>query len=166
MNLVTDIFPAFALALEPPLRDRMRRAPRASATLLSRPFLITIAWQGMMLAAIALAAYIWSLGRYGAGAHARTIALMALVAVQMGHTFNCRSRVASAFTGITQNIYLWAATAIVVVLQALAVMVPPLRTLLGTVPMSRLDIIVIVACGLLPIAIVEVQKAVVRRRLS
>ena len=166
INLVTDIFPAFALALEPPLRARMRRAPRPSATLLSKPFLITIAWQGTMLAAIALGAYIQALERYGSGPHARTMALMALVAVQMGHTFNCRSRIASAFRGIAENVHLWAATATVVVLQALAVAVAPLRRLLGTVPLTGRDVVVTLACALLPIAIVELQKAVARRRLS
>ena len=166
MNVVTDIFPAFAIALEPPLRDRMLRAPRKSAALLSKPFLLMVAWQGAMLAAIALGAYAWALDRYGSGAHARTMALMALVAVQMGHTFNCRSRVASAFRGLVDNWHLWAATATVVVLQIVAVTFPPLRTLLGTTPLTRDDGLVMLACGVLPIVIVEIQKAIARRSVS
>ena len=44
--------------------------------------LVLIGWQGAMLGAINLAAYAWALGRYGAGAHARTIALLVLVSGQ------------------------------------------------------------------------------------
>src|SRR5262249_26056472 len=85
MNLVTDVFPAFALALEPPSKDIMHNHPRSpQETLLSRSFLLLIGWQGMLLAGLSLAAYIWALRVYGAGTHARSIALFALIGVQLG----------------------------------------------------------------------------------
>ena len=46
MNLVTDVFPALALAVEPASKDVMNQPPRSShTTLLSKPFLILISWQ-------------------------------------------------------------------------------------------------------------------------
>lgn len=84
-----------------------------------------------MLAVIVLGAYMWALEVYGPGPHSRTIALFALVAVQLGHTFNCRSRTRSAFDGIFSNPFLWIAVLIVVILQLLAVYFSPLASVLG-----------------------------------
>ena len=166
MNLVTDVFPALALALEPPSKEIMNQPPRGSHTnLLSKPFLILIGWQAAMLAAIALGTYMWALEVYGPGAHSRTLALFVLVSVELGHTFNCRSRTRSAFDGLFRNPFLWIAALMVVTLQLLAVYVSPLAAVLGTVKLSATDWIVIGSCGLLPIAIVEVTKFVFRRQL-
>ena len=165
MNLVTDVFPALALAVEPASKDIMSRPPRSSqATLLSRPFLVLIGWQAAMLATIALGAYMWALDVYGPGPQSRTIALFVLVAVQLGHTFNCRSRTRSALDGIFRNPFLWIAALIVVALQLLAVYLSPLSAVLGTVKLTGTDWIVVSASGLLPIGIVEVTKLVFRRR--
>lgn len=164
MNLVTDVFPALALAVEPASKDTMNRPPRSShTTLLSKPFLVLIGWQAVMLAVVALGAYIWALKVYGPGAHSRTVALFALVSVQLGHTFNCRSRTRSAFDGVFRNPFLWIAAVVVVLLQLFAVYFSPLAAVLGTVKPLATDWIVIVGCGLLPIGIVEITKFVRRR---
>jgi Ca2+-transporting ATPase len=165
MNLVTDVFPALALAMEPASKDIMKQPPRSShTTLLSKPFLILVGWQAAMLAIIALGVYMWALEFYGPGPHSRTIALFALVSVQLGHTFNCRSRTRSAADGIFSNPFLWIAALIVVTLQLLAVYLSPLAAVLGTVKLSATDWVVIGSCGLLTIGIVEVTKFVFRRR--
>jgi Ca2+-transporting ATPase len=165
MNLVTDVFPALALAVEPASKDIMNQPPRSSReTFLSRPFLLLIGWQSAMLAAIALAAYLWALEVYGPGAHSRTIALFALISVQLGHTFNCRSRTRSAFDGLFTNPFLWIAAVIVVLLQLVAIYVSPLAAVLGTVTLSTTDWTVIGICGLLPIAIVEAAKSLYRHQ--
>jgi Ca2+-transporting ATPase len=165
MNLVTDVFPALALAVEPAGKDIMNQPPRSSRTsLLSRPFLILIGWQSVMLGAIALVAYVWSINKYRSGPHSHTIALFALVAVQLGHTFNCRSRTRSAFNGLFRNPFIWIAVVVVVALQLCAAYFSPLATVLGTVPPSAVDWLVIISCGGLTIAIVEVVKLGYRRR--
>ena len=163
MNLVTDVFPALALAVEPASPETMNQPPRSShSTLLSKPFLILIGWQSLMLAALALGAYLWALQTYGPGAHARTVALFALVFVQLGHTFNCRSRTRSAFDGLFRNPFLWFAVLTVVLLQLSAIYFPPLATILGTTKPSLTDWLVIVGCGLLTIVIVELVKLAYR----
>ncbi|HEX5603555.1 MAG TPA: cation transporting ATPase C-terminal domain-containing protein, partial [Pyrinomonadaceae bacterium] len=159
MNLVTDVFPALALALEPASPETMNQPPRSShSTLLSKPFLILIGWQSLMLAALGLGAYLWALQTYGPGAHARTVALFALVFIQLGHTFNCRSRTRSAFDGLFRNPFLWFAAFMVVILQLSAVYFPPLAAILDTVKPSLIDWVVIVGCGLLTIGVVELAK--------
>jgi Ca2+-transporting ATPase len=164
MNVVTDIFPAFALALEPSQSHRMH-GRRRRGDIVSRSFLLLVAWQGALLATIALGAYAWSLHIYGEGAHARTVALCALIAVQLGQTFNCRSRVSSVFTGLFDNLHVWAATATVVALQAFAITFTPLARLLALTRPSGTDLFVIATCALLPIAVVEIYKSAVRMQL-
>ena len=118
-----------------------------------------------MLAAVALGAYVWALDAYGEGAHARTIALSALVAVQLGQTFNCRSRVASVLSGMFDNLHVWAAAATVVALQAFAITFGPLARLLALTRLSAIDLLVIATCAVLPIVVVEIYKAFLRARL-
>ena len=167
MNLVTDIFPALALALEPPSAEIMKQPPRdPKRSLLSARFVTLIAWQAAMLAALALAAYMWALTVYGPGAHARTIALFALIAGQLGHTFNCRSRTRSAFDGPFRNPFIWIAVGVVISLQVLAIYFPPFARVLGTVRPSGTDWFVIVVCAIAPVAIVESTKAFTRWKIS
>jgi Ca2+-transporting ATPase len=123
-----------------------------------------ILWQGAALAVIALSAYLWALRTYGEGVHARTIALLALVSVQLGDLFNCRSLTRSAFDRFFSNPYVFAAVAVVVLLQAAAVYFRPLATVLGLTEPNINDWGVIAVAFVLPIAIVEVSKFFSRRR--
>ena len=165
MNLLMDVFPALALALEPSAPGIMQRPPRSPhESLLPRPFLLLIAWQAVMLAAIILAAYGWALRQYGEGSHARTMALFALVGVQIGHTFNCRSRIHSAFTGLFRNPFVWVAIAIVITLQLLALYQPFLARVLDTHPLNAPDWWIIASTIILPIIVVEITKLIARRR--
>jgi Ca2+-transporting ATPase len=166
INLVTDVFPALALAVEPPSRETMTRPPHSTnESLLSTSFLLLIGWQGAMLAAISLAAYFWALQNYGAGAHARTVALLAVVGVQLGHLFNCRSRQRSAFDGIFRNPFIFVAAAIVITLQMFAVYFQPLTKVLDTVAPTIIDWIITVLTIITPIIVVEITKIFARRCL-
>src|SRR5690349_24886533 len=94
------------------------------------------------------------------------MALSALVDVQLGHTFTCRSRVASAFSGLFDNLHIWAASATVIALQVFAITFEPLARLLRLTSLVVADLGILGACVLLPIGIVEVQKWFVRSRRS
>ncbi len=163
MNLVTDIFPALALAVEPASPDIMKQRPRdPQRSLLSTKLLILIAWQAAMIAALALAAYMWALQIYGPGAHSRTVALLAIIGAQLGHMFNCRSRTRSAFDGLFRNPFVWIAAVIVISLQLFAIYIPLLARILGMVRPTEIDWLVVLLCLVAPILIVEITKAVVR----
>jgi Ca2+-transporting ATPase len=167
INLVTDIFPAFALAVEPTTKETMLRRPRPpTESLLSPRFMFLIAWQGAMLAGLTLAAYVWSLNSYGEGAHARTVGLLVLVGVQLGHLFNCRSRTRSAFDGFFSNPFIFVSVAIVAGLQAIALVSPFLANLLGLETPNLTDWFVIGLATILPIPIVEISKAIARRQAA
>ncbi|NDD63227.1 MAG: cation-transporting P-type ATPase [Acidobacteria bacterium] len=167
VNLLTDIFPALALAVEPPHSDIMNRPPRArDDSLLSGSFFLLIGWQGIMLALIALGFYGWALEKYGPGNHARTIALFALIGGQLGHIFNCRSRTRSVFDGLFRNRFLWLSILLVVCLQLMAVFFAPLAAILGTALIDRADLVAVIGSVFLPIVIVEVVKMAARGSFS
>ena len=170
LNMLTDVFPALALALEPSAPDMMKRPPRdPRESLIGGQFLGLIAWQGAMLAALTLIAFEIGLRRYGDGPdgilRARTIAFLTLGFAQVVHALNARSQRRSVFTSrLFTNEWLWAAVLTCVVLQVAAISAPPLRALLHTIPPTAFDWGVISACSLAPVAIVELSKLATRQR--
>lgn len=165
VNLVTDVFPALALAFEPAAKDIMQRPPRSpQSALLSPRFLALISWQGTMLAALTMSAYLWALREYGPGPHARTVGLLALIGVELGHLLNCRSRTRSAFEGLFTNPFVWIAAAIVVGLQLLAIYIPPLAHVLDVVVPNTSDWTILALATVAPVIIVELTKRFSRHR--
>ncbi len=164
LNLITDIFPAFALAIEPPTRDVLSRKPRPrDESLLASSFLLLIGGQGLLLALVSLGAYIWALDTYGEGAHARTVALFSLIGAEVAHVFNCRSRTKSAFESFWANPFIFAAIALMFVLQLAAYSIPPLALALDLVAPNVQDWIVIALSIATPLIVVETVKLAVRK---
>ncbi len=168
INIVTDIFPAMALALEPSAPDVMKRPPRDPKLPLMTPrFVVLIVWQGLLLAAVTLLAFFIGMRWYGTQGtglqHAVTIAFMTLTLANIFHAFNVRSRTRSAFAGsLFTNGWLWGAVLNCLLLQAAAIYVPFLQAVLHTVPLTATDWGVIAACSLTPVAVVELIKVVQR----
>ena len=164
LNLITDIFPAFALALEPSAPGVMKRAPRdPKEPLLTVPFVWLITWQGLLLAGVTLLAFGLGMRWYGSeGAglrHANTLAFMTLALSQVFHAFSARSQNRSVFTHrLFTNGWLWAAVLVCLILQVAAVYVPLLQKILHTSSPLPTDWAVILACSLLPVAVVECVK--------
>lgn len=164
LNLITDIFPAFALALEPSAPDVMKRRPRdPKEPLLPMRFIVLIVWQGLLLTGVTLLAFYLGLHWYGIEGeglrHATTMAFMTLALSQVFHVFNSRSQSRSIFTArLFTNAWLWLAVATCLALQAAAVYLPILQRVLQTVPPTAAEWGVIAACSLLPVVVVEVVK--------
>lgn len=164
LNLVTDIFPAMALALEPAAADVMKRPPRdPEEPLMTFRFGWLIVWQGLLLSGCTLAAFALGMSWYGTEGrglrHAVTIAFMSLALAQTFHAQNVRSRRRSAFTSrLFTNGWLWGATIVCVLLQVAAVYVPFLQDILRTVPLTVPDWGLVAAGSLAPVAVVEVVK--------
>jgi P-type Ca2+ transporter type 2C len=168
LNLITDIFPAMALALEPSASDEMRRPPRDPRRPLITPrFGWTIVWQGVLLCGCTLSTFAIGMDWHGAtGAGLRqavTIAFMTLATSQVLHTFNARSRRRSALTSrLFTNGWLWGAVLLSLALQLAAVEVPFLRTLLHTSSLTAADWGLVAAGSLTPVAGVELVKGILR----
>jgi Ca2+-transporting ATPase len=166
MNLVTDGFPALALAVDPKAPDLMKRRPRKSeARLLSRSRLAAIGAEGLMLSAIALGAFAYSLyGLHQEIEQARTVAFTVLVIVQLVHAFNCRSDRWSLFQlGAGTNHALLGACALSLAVQVAVLTMPFAQAIFKVVPVPVEDWVLMGAMGTLPFAVMEIVK-VLRRR--
>jgi P-type Ca2+ transporter type 2C len=164
LNMITDVFPALALALEASAPDVMKRPPRDPREPLMTPrFVWLIAWQGILLSAMTLVAFWIGMRWYGTERpgldHAITMAFMTLALAQVFHAFNARSQRRTAFTErLFTNRWLWAAIGACIVLQLAAVYTPVLSTVLRTVALSVADWGVVLLCSLAPVAAVELVK--------
>jgi P-type Ca2+ transporter type 2C len=168
LNLITDIFPAFALALEPSAPDVMKRPPRnPKVPFLSFRFAGLIVWQGLLLTGVTLLAFAIGMHWHGTeGEEARratTMAFMTLALAQIFHAFNARSQKGTAFSSrLFTNGWLWAAVTVCLILQVVAVYLPLFQQVLKTIPPTFADWGVIVGCSLLTLAVVELVKAIQR----
>jgi Ca2+-transporting ATPase len=136
LNMVTDTFPALALAMEPGDADVMNRPPRnPREAVLSGSFVRSILLHGGMITASTLAAFVWSLRH--TPEQAQTVAFMTLAFAQIFHLGNARSAEASlSLRRFVSNRYALAAVAVSVGLQLTAMYLEPLPTVLRIVPLG------------------------------
>jgi Ca2+-transporting ATPase len=137
LNLVTDVFPAFALAMGEGERDVLKRPPRnPQEPILGRPQWIVIVLQSLVLTA----------GTFGALALARlelnldsrsviTVTFLTLAFAQLWHVFNMRGlRSAVLSNEVTRNPWAWAALALC---SALLVAPPYIPTIADVLHLAR-----------------------------
>jgi Ca2+-transporting ATPase len=165
MNLVTDGFPALALAVDPKSPDLMKQPPRRpEARLLDGGTLLAIGAQGVVLSAIALGAFSYSLyGLHQEVEQARTVAFTVMVIAQLVHAFNCRSERLSLFqVGMWTNRPLLLAFSLSIGVQVVVLTIPPIASIFKVVPLPIEDWALMGAMGLLPFLLMELIKALRR----
>ena len=161
LNLVTDLAPGFAMALEPRDPDLMQQPPRdPKEPIVPGPMLRRILAESAAIAAGALTVYGIGVSRYGIGPTAQTMAFASLLGSQLLHVGWARAGERPALTGSRgrKNPYLLPAMGLSVALQAAALFVPPLRTVLGGAPLGLLDIGIALAGAALPSIAIEVSR--------
>lgn len=161
INLLTDIFPALALSMEPPEPDVLRQPPRdPNLPIISKTDLKRYGLESLTITAGAMGSYGYGLLRYGLGPQANTLAFMTLTQAQLLHAYSCRSETHGIFSEqkLPSNRYLDLAVGGSFVLQLLTVFVPGLRALLGTTPIGLLDMLAITVGAVLPFIMNEAGK--------
>jgi Ca2+-transporting ATPase len=153
INLLSDVWPALALAVEPPEHDVLARPPRdPAAPILDARTLLGVAADGVLIAGSALAAAgaagAWS----GNALRASTVGFTTLTSAQLLHALTCRAERGSGLAGLHRSPALLAAVAGSLALQVAGVTVPWLRRLLGTAPLTAADWGVVGAGAVLPLA--------------
>jgi Ca2+-transporting ATPase len=158
VNLVTDILPAMGLIRDPAAADVMRRAPRAAGeAIVTWAFGVRILAEGALLAAGVLSAYFWAMAEGDSTTRANTIAFVALVLVHPLQALHCRSAGRPVWD-LPLNALVAASLAVLAAVQWIAISWPPLAGLLGAVPLSARDWLIVVAACVWPVALLEVAK--------
>lgn len=162
INLISDVFPGLALALDPPEPDTLARAPRDPAEpIIRKQDLGAMPRESLVIAAGTLASYAWGRRRYGPGAGANTVAFMSLTVAQLLHALTCRSRKYGIFSRkLPRNRYLDTAIAASLLAQCLVVAVPGLRRLFGTTPLGFADCLAALAGATAPLLINDGFKTI------
>ncbi len=161
INLVTDIFPGLALALEPPEPDIMERDPRdPNEAIIAGKDLKRMLFESGAIGLGTFGAYMFGVKRYGIGPAAATLAFNTLTYNELAHAISSRSHYRNVFGGqkLPPNKHLTAAIVGMAVLQVVVSVTPGARTLLGTTPLGMADLVAIGAGVLGPLIINEATK--------
>jgi Ca2+-transporting ATPase len=167
LNLVTDVFPAFALAMGEGDRDILRRPPRDP----KEPILARAHWITIVLQSLALTA-----GTFGALALARlwldldsrpviTVTFLTLAFAQLWHVFNMRHpRTGLLRNEITRNAFVWGSLVLCTVLLAVPPYWAPLAHVLGLARPDAAMWAIVLAMSLSPLIVTQIVMLLTGRR--
>ena len=169
INLITDSLPALALGMEPGEEDAMRKQPRdAKAGIFSGGVGGDIAYQGLLVAALTLAAYfighwlesgVWAIANSPDG---MTMAFLTMSMAEIFQSFNMRSRRGSIFALKKQNPWLWGGAAAALALTTAVIYVPFLKAMFGFTSISLVEYLVALGLAVCIIPLVELVKLIQR----
>ena len=158
LNLVTDVFPAFALAMGEGEPDILKRSPRHP----KEPILGRSQWSAITLHSLALTA-----GTFGALAAARlwlnldgakvvTVTFLTLAFAQLWHTFNMRHPQSDLLRNeVTRNPWLWGALLLCTALLAVPPYLAPIAELLQLSPPTLTMWPIILALSAAPLVVTQ-----------
>lgn len=162
INLVTDVLPGIGLAMERAEPGILEKGPAKSQNgIFGRRELAVLARDGLILTAGGLMAALWGSRFFGRNApQVRTMTFGSLVLAQLLHSLSSRSSEQSSFRSNhpRENPTLFLILAGSLLVQGLAFALPPVRSLLGLVPLGPRDRLVTLICGVLPFLLIEALK--------
>jgi Ca2+-transporting ATPase len=159
LNMVTDTFPALALAVEPGDHNVMDRPPRdPQEAILSHTFLKEVVFYSVLITASTLAAFVWGLSRLETSA--TSMAFMTLALAQILHLGNARSgRAVLDPRAVLSNCYALGAVLLSIMLQLGAIHIEPLADVLRVSPFTAEEWIVVMGCAVMPAVVGQVLKS-------
>jgi len=169
LNLITDVFPAFALGTGRGDARILQRPPRgAREPLLARRHWNSIVGYGGLLTVTTLGAFILALEVLDAtAAEAVTVAFLSLALGQIWHVFNMRDPGSPLVNNqVTRNRWVWAATLGCSAIVALVVLYPPLRRVLSVELLDPAGWWLVVGAGLAPMVLGQIGKGLGLGRIS
>ena len=163
LNLVTDVFPAFALAMGRGDPDVLGHPPRSSEErIVGRPQWRAVAIHGATIAAATLAALVIGRGPLRlTPEEANAAAFLTIAFAQLWHVFNIRSsRTRIIRNEVVANRYVWYALLFCLGLILGAVYLPALAAALQLVPLGKAGWLLVLACSLIPLVSGQLQLAI------
>ncbi len=167
VNMITAVTLALALAFEPPEAQVMRRPPRDPKEALLSPMLVwRIVFVSLIIVSGAFGLFLWESAQGSDIATARTVAVNTLVMFEIFYLWNARYLLASVLNleGLIGNRYVLIAIGVLLIFQMIFTYWGPAQTLFGTADLSAATWLRIVAVASTVLILVEVEKALIRRR--
>ncbi|MEE8334448.1 MAG: cation-transporting P-type ATPase [Alphaproteobacteria bacterium] len=166
LNLVTDVFPAFALSACEGAPDVMDRPPRPPGEpVLPRRRWIAVALHGGAITLATLAALFIAIQWLGYDDRAAvTVSFLTLAFAQLWHVFNMRERRSGLLVNeVTRNPYVWGALALCTGLLLAATYLPGLSHVLKVVPPDGAGWAVVLGASLAPLVFANIAVMLRRR---
>jgi Ca2+-transporting ATPase len=166
LNLVTDVFPAFALAMGEGEDDVLKHPPRdPKAPILGRVQWVTIILQSLGLSAATFGALALAQLRLELDSKSIvTVTFLTLAFAQLWHVFNMRNPRSGVLKNeITRNPLLWGALVLCTVLLAIPPYVRPLAHVLDLAPPTPAMWATIFGMSLAPLLVAQVVTHVLIR---
>ncbi len=159
INLLTDGFPALALAAEKGEKNLMRFPPRRqNESLTGRGFLLQMGLTGLLTGGCALLVFAWALPRRGLD-EARSLAFAVLVIEEALRALGARSAITPLWRLAWRGRWLLPATVLgLIVLQIAVHDLPWFHVLLKTTPLPWSEWAMVFALGCVPLAVLEALK--------
>lgn len=159
VNLVTDSLPALALSVDPAEKGIMNRKPRNSKKgFMTNGMVWRIMYQGIMIGAIPLAAFIIGLREQGV-VLGQTMAFATLMFAQLAHVRNLHSNTRSSLAiSPFKNIPLIAAIAVSAALALIVLLIPPVRDAFSLTELDGRHWLAVALMSLIPILVVDIFK--------
>ena len=162
LNLVTDVFPAFALGWGQGDGREMHRAPRdPSDPIIGRAEWLRISGLGAAQTIATLTAFVIALFQMQLTVdQAVTVAFLTLALGQLWNVFNTRAADTRIIANdVTRNPFVWGALALCLVLIGAALWVPGLSTVLNLVSPGKDGLILATSASLIPLLLGQVALA-------
>ena len=165
INLITDCFPALALGMEEPEANVMKRHPRNSKEgIFAGGLGFAVFYQGVLVTIITIASYFighwFETGNFEItdSVHGTTMAFLTLAMCEVFHSFNMRSLHGSIFAIKRQNIWLWGAGILSLILTSVVVLIQPIAEVFSMTAIGWEEYLVAMALGFAIIPLVEIGK--------
>lgn len=160
VNMTTAVALGLTLAFEPTEPSTMQQPPRPPhEPILTRPIVMRMLLVGFLMLGGAYLLFELALGNGLSTETARTIAVNAVVAMQIGYLFNCRSLNHAWWSvGAFSNRILLLGIAIMIALQMMFTYLPFMNTIFDTSPIGLTEWVGVVLLGVATALIVGFEK--------
>jgi P-type Ca2+ transporter type 2C len=161
LNLVTDVFPALAIAVTRGDRNIMKQPPRDP----QQNILVLSNWSAIIIYAMVITLSIFTANIYCRDylhlnkMECNNIVFISLALAQLWHVFNLPAASVRFFRNeITKSKYVWLSLIICIAIMLATYFLVPVRNVLSVSDISSTELIVIIIASLVPVAFIQLLK--------
>ena len=166
INMTTAVALGLMLAFEPKETDIMRRPPRPpDSQIITGQLVLRIVVVGALMLVGSFGLFTAALDSGASAAEARTLAVNAFIAMEIGYLFNCRSLHGSVWSvGWFSNRWIWVGIGSMLILQAGFTYLPAMNSVFGSAPLAITAWWPVIALGLVTNLVIGAVKWVENQR--